>query len=496
MCIARPRWMLTRIHNSIYTSVFSFCGCSTSRLTSGFNLLNTPRICRMASVGKRNEADAISSKPVTSSTSTQGNEYTQTSVHAGTIAFAVGQPSPSLWPRKQIADAMHAVANEIQSSDSPLSSALSYGASSGCVSFRQCIANFVLDSCDLPTRKGIDAKEVALTAGTSSALAMITSSSDLQEYINERQRKQFGEDFSATRTKRKRICIMEDPSYFLARTIMKGSGLETIGCPIDDEGICPTALEHLVKSHRPEFVYIIPTYHNPTGCVLSPKRRQQIVQMSREYAFMIISDEPYNFLQFHATDQKVIAPFATQFPDADMLISLVSFSKILAPGLRLGWLHADAGVVGLLEDHGVISSGGFLNPMSALLVHQLMQTGDLMPYIQRLCSVFSTRMDALCDALHTHMPTAKFRRPEGGYFLWVRLPMDGDPTTAQELLSLAQTHGVSFLAGDCCSVSPLEQSASHAPYCLRISIAFHSESEIQEGVHILGQCLDTLNAHK
>lgn len=355
-------------------------------------------------------------------------------------------------------------------------------------------------NCDLPVRTKIDASEVALTAGTSSALAMITSSSDLEEYIKSRRRARYGEDVTedgsvTMGSQKKRICIMEDPSYFLARTIMKGSGLETIGCRVDDEGICPSDLERLVQAHRPEFVYLIPTYHNPTGCVLSTARRQQIIQMANEYAFMILSDEPYNFLQFHASDRSAIAPFAAQFPDSTMIISLVSFSKILAPGLRLGWLHADGGIVSLLEDHGVISSGGFLNPMSALLVHQLMQTDDLMPYIQRLCGVFSTRMDALCHALQTFMPTAEFRRPQGGYFLWVQLPVGDELPTAQELLTLAQTRGVSFLVGNSCSVSSAHNAGvSHAAYCFRVSIAFHCEKEIKEGIRVLGACLDTLTA--
>ena len=140
--------------------------------------------------------------------------------------------------------------------------------------------------------------------------------------------------------------IVEEPSYFLALRIFRDHHLNIVGTPMDENGLVIPELEERVKKYNPKLVYTIPVYHNPTGVTLSADRREDLVRLSAKHDFLIVADEVYQLLAYTDTPPPPMVFFDT----AERVISLGSFSKILAPGLRLGWMHASQKASGTFLD--------------------------------------------------------------------------------------------------------------------------------------------------
>jgi 2-aminoadipate transaminase len=386
------------------------------------------------------------------SLTSQGGRFVQTSTPAGVINLGLGQPSPRLLPLEEIGRAAQA---QLLGGGDPL--VLQYGAVLGDPEFRRSLARWLSDEYQHP----VTAEQLMITAGTSSALTFVSQT------------------FAAPGA----TVVSEDPTYFLAHGVFRSSGLEVRGVPIDEHGLDLDALERLlVGGLRPAFVYVIPAFQNPTGACLQPERARRLVELAERHDFMIIADEPYVALHYsnHALGQRDARPGTMMAHDQGRarVLSLGSFSKLLGPGLRLGWAHGDPKLIERLSMHGALRSGGCFNPLVANIVQHTIDSGFLTTHVEQLRAVFGARASALTAALHEHIPSARFTPPGGGYFCWVELDADVD---SEALLERASD--LRFIPGRRCAVE--RELGSF----VRLSFSFYEDHELVEGVRRLARLL-------
>jgi DNA-binding transcriptional MocR family regulator len=264
--------------------------------------------------------------------------------------------------------------------------------------------------------------------------------------------------------------FVEEPSYPYSFPIFRDHGLKIVGIPLDGEGMDLRECERQLAQHRPKLLYTIPAYNNPTGQTLARERRERLVELSREHGFIIAADEVYQLL-YHGAPPP--ASFGTLI-DRGNVLSLGSFAKILAPGLRLGWIQASAELMRTLTASGVLVSGGNFNHFTSHIVRQLMENDELPPFVAHLRANYAARAEAMDQALRKHFTgIARWTKPAGGYFFWLELPAGVDAVGLQDA---ARAAGTGFLPGAACSTS------GGLKNCLRLSFAHYSVPEMHEGV--------------
>ncbi|KAH7484544.1 hypothetical protein PRIC1_003855 [Phytophthora ramorum] len=391
----------------------------------------------------------------------QSSAYAQTHASSSVINFGIGQPSPSLLPLDVLRSA---AMDRLKPTQDPV--VLQYGAAKGFVGFREEIAKVLAGA------ESVDLETLMVTAGNSQAIshaAMVFSKTSKRVFV-------------------------EEPTYFLAHGIFRELGLDMKGIHAGEGGIDLDVLEDkLAAGDVPAFLYTIPFFHNPTGAVMSPDRCKRLVALAQKYGFRIISDEPYNLLHLDGG----ALPSLASYDDSGLVVSLGSFSKILAPGLRLGWAQSSTDTIQALSTIGALRSGGGQNPVTAALVHTVLEQDQLLPHIEHLKSVFRCRRAAMCSSLREHCPDVAFVEPSGGYFVWLHLP---DGVHTEVLLEEATTHhGVAFTPGTRCSLGTLYgdgddgvSTGSAMTRCARLSFAFYNENEIRMGVQRLHSALTSL----
>ena len=363
----------------------------------------------------------------------------------GTINFGVGQPSADLLPLTLLRGACERFFAGAQ----PLE--LNYGERQGDARFRAALSAF------LASEDGGAAapQSLMLTAGISQAL-----------------------DFACSLLTRPGDTVfVEEPSYPYSFQIFRDHGLHIVGIPLDGQGMDLDRCERELAEHRPKLLYTIPAYNNPTGQTLSRERRERLVALSRKHGFIIAADEVYQLLH-HGTPPP--ASFGTMTGQGNVL-SLGSFSKILAPGLRLGWIQTNAELMRVLTASGVLVSGGNFNHFTSHIVRQLIENGELAPFVVQLRSSYAARAQAMDVALHTHLDgIATWQKPQGGYFFWLRLPAHVD---AEDFQAAAREAGTGFMSGALCS------TAGGLKNCLRLCFAHYTVPEIHDGIARLRQAL-------
>jgi DNA-binding transcriptional MocR family regulator len=267
--------------------------------------------------------------------------------------------------------------------------------------------------------------------------------------------------------------------------MFRDHGLEIRGVPIDNEGLIVDELSAAVGAIRAEgkriaFVYSIPAFQNPTGVTMSAQRREQLVAAARGADVLIVADEVYHLLRFAAGE---MPPPMSAYVDDGPILSIGTFSKILAPGMRLGWIHGSVERLATLADSGLILSGGGLNPVTSSLSTAMMRMGWQQEYLEWLRATFARRSATMVAALREHMPEwVQYDVPTGGYFVWLRLPPGTDGAA---LRSVAKQHRVDLRHG--AQFSPTGGLGNH----LRLSYAFYDDDDIAEGVARLGRALNT-----
>jgi len=361
----------------------------------------------------------------------------------GVIDFSVGQPSADLLPLELLR-----TGSELYFANArPLE--LNYGNKQGDQRFRAALAGFMTRVCG----HAASPESLFLSAGNSQALDFIC-----------RQFTQPGD-----------TVFVEEPTYFLAFRIFRDHGLNIVGIPMDENGMDIDHFERALDRDRPKLVYTIPSFHNPTGRTLTRERRKRLAALSREYGFIIVADEVYQFLHY---GEPPPPSFGTMVEQGNVL-ALSSFSKILAPGMRLGWIQANADLVRRMLASGVIISGGNFNHFTSHVVCQLAENGMLAAHLAHLRVTYAARVEAMDQALREHLGEwATWEVPLGGYFFWLTLPEGTDATGLQSAARLA---GTGFQPGAACS------SSGSLSNCLRLSFAHYGVAEIRAGVARLGQ---------
>ncbi len=356
----------------------------------------------------------------------------------GTINFGIGQPSADLLPVDLIKQASRAFFDEAQPFE------LNYGVMQGDERFLESLARFLTAGYDAPTLSS----ELFVTGGNSQALDLV----------------------SLVYAQPGDTVFVEEPSYFLAFQIFRDRGLKIVGIPIDDDGLCVEALRQELESHKPAFLYTIPSYHNPGGQCTSAARRKQIVELAEQHDFLIVADEVYQLL--HYSDPPPAA-YGTMTA-SDRVVSLGSFSKILAPGMRLGWIQTSERLRSRCMSNGFINSGGSINHISSLIVRQAIDNGSLDSHIKSLRRNYRSRVAAMDDALQEHFnDIAEWLRPDGGYFFWLRFDESVDTTPLREK---ARDIEAGFQAGTVFS------SKGQLKNCIRLSFAHYLDKDIREGI--------------
>jgi DNA-binding transcriptional MocR family regulator len=362
----------------------------------------------------------------------------QKEIPFGMIDLGIGQPSPWLLPVEAMANAAAHCAGRRGGM------LLAYGVEQGDGHFRAALSRFLESIYRMP----VDPTHLLVTNGASQALDLIcTLSSQAGDTI-----------------------FVEEPTYFLARKIFSDHRLKPVSLPIDQDGLIIEAVEEELKRSRPAFLYTIPTYHNPSSVCLSATRREQLAELSRRYDFTVVADEVYHPLGYTTAPP---APMA-RFCESANVISLGSFSKILAPGLRLGWLQAAPEVIAGIVKCGLLDSGGGLNPFTSGLVRSALELGLVDENLVLLKNTYSRRMMAMCSALRSRLPpTVRFIEPAGGFFIWIALAEGMDAT---ELLSKAIAKKVEFMPG------PKFSSRQGLKNCLRLSFAYYDTPDLMQGI--------------
>jgi DNA-binding transcriptional MocR family regulator len=356
----------------------------------------------------------------------------------GTINFGIGQPSADLLPVELVRQASHSFFENAQPFE------LNYGMMQGDERFLDSLAGFLTTSYGSLTTSD----ELIVTGGNSQAL-------DLASVV-------FANPGDTV--------FVEEPSYFLAFQIFRDHGLKIVGIPVDDDGLSVDALRRELKSHTPAFLYTIPSYHNPGGQCTTEERRRQIVELAGEHDFLIVADEVYQLLYYYDAPPPAYGTMSA----SERVVSLGSFSKILAPGLRLGWIQTSESLRARIMAHGFINSGGSINHISSLIVRQAIDNASLDSHIETLRHSYRSRVEAMDEALREHFEDiAEWTRPDGGYFFWLQFDESVDTALFRD-----EARGVKagFQSGAVFS------SRGRLHNYLRLSFAHYKEDDIREGI--------------
>jgi DNA-binding transcriptional MocR family regulator len=348
-----------------------------------------------------------------------------------TISFARGVPAPECLPDEELADCAATVIGRDGRT------ILSYGSAAGYTPLRELIAEWF----------GVHPYRVVLTNGGLQGLA-----------------------FLARRFVRGQNVIVEYPTYDRALKVLLDGGASLLAAVVDEDGMNPDDLEiQLVGNMKPSFVYTIPTFQNPTGRTLTAERRRRVVEILLSRQILIVEDDPYALIRFEGEQLPAIFDFAGRSS-----VYMSSFSKIVAPGLRVGWMILPEELAGELTE---MAGNTYITPslLSQAIVHEFISRGSFEPNLKRSNELLRVRRDAMLAALEKHMPDAKWTRPEGGYFVWVELPGMPDSRAVLE-----RAEGVTAVPG----------SEFSAPaYMVRLAYSFAAPDEIDAGVERLAAAL-------
>lgn len=370
----------------------------------------------------------------------------------GIISFAGGFPDPALFDASGIAQAAQTVL-----ADNP-GAVLQYGATEGWGPLREGIATFM-------AAKGGQVKPEGLivTTGSQQALDLI------------------GKTLISPGDK----VIVEAPTFLATIQCFRLYGAQLIGAPIDADGVDVQRLQELIVQHRPKLIYLIPNFGNPSGAMLSLQRRQQILQLAQRTGTLVVEDDPYGELYFDAPPPPSLLALSDSVPGSrEFLAHCGSFSKILSPGLRVGWLIGPSELLAKATMCKQFSDAHTSN-LSQAICAQYLRQDRLAQALALVRQTYAERARVMGEGLRCELGDAiDFNAPKGGMFFWARLTgANGAPANAAEFAKRAIEQGVAFVPG-----APF---FAHDPdlATLRLSFATADAGQIAQGVTRLRQAL-------
>ena len=372
----------------------------------------------------------------------------------GIISFAGGFPDSTLFDVEGIR-----AASQQALQDAP-GAALQYGATEGYQPLREQLAHFMAAK----GVQGVAPEQLIVTTGSQQALDLIGKT-----LINPGDK-----------------VIVEGPTFLATIQCFRLYGAELISAPIDGEGVDTEALERLIAEHRPKFVYLIPTFGNPSGALLGLERRKKVLELAVRYQTPVVEDDPYGDLYFgDVPPPPSLLALSGQVPGSrELLVHCGSLSKVLSPGLRVGWMIAPAELLGkatMCKQFSDAHTSTFAQATAA----QYLAAGRMPATLAKVRAVYAERAQAMGDALRTQLGGAiSFVQPQGGLFVWARLTgVGGKVADGNAFAKSAIAQGVAFVPG-----TPFYcAQPDHAT--LRLSFATADVEKIREGVARLALAL-------
>lgn len=390
----------------------------------------------LASVNRRTKASVI-------------RELLKMTSLPGVISFAGGMPDPDCFPTDHLAE----IFNDILKKQSK--TALQYGSTEGTAELKTQILKFLREE------EGIEATadNILITTASQQALDLVSKA-----FIDPAD-----------------PVIVENPSYLGALQVFASYGAKMYGIPADDDGMRIDALgrqlEHLQKEEEHyKFIYNVTDFQNPAGVTLSEERRKQFIKIAKKYKALIIEDLPYRQVRFEGKS----SPTLYKLDNDGNVISLFSFSKTMVPGFRLGYILAHKDIIAklvILKQTTDLCTGAF----QQLVAAEFMSRGLFKAHITKVCKVYKAKRDVMLAALEKYMPEGvTWTTPQGGLFLWLRMPenIDGDA-----MLPRALENKVAYVIG----------SAFHCDgggkNTMRLNFSYPTHEQINEGIRRLADVI-------
>lgn len=365
------------------------------------------------------------------------------------ISFAGGLPAAEYFPVGRFQEACQRVLAE-QSHQ-----ALQYGPTEGYVPLRE----FIASRFGCPS---ITADNILITSGSQQALSLLGALLvDPGDHI-----------------------LVEQPTYLGALQAFAAYEAQYVDVATDDQGICTDALPEALK-HNPKFMYLIPNFQNPSGVTTSEKRRKELLDFSHTHGIPVVEDDPYGALRFEGEPIKSILTLDAETvgaadASAGNVIYLGTFSKTLAPGLRIAWVAAPRTVISKLVQ---LKQGADLHTstFNQMVIYEVAKDGFIDEHVDLLRDVYRKRRDAMLAALDRFMPSdVQWTHPDGGLFLWMQLPKGTD---SQTVFQAAVKRDVAFVPGDSFFVK------SNPPAAARLNFSCMNEERIIEGIRRLSEAI-------
>ena len=364
----------------------------------------------------------------------------------GVISFAGGLPDPELFPYDFVADTVKKIM------DKKGRVALQYGPTAGLPEFHEEFIKF------LHKHEGVDVKpsNILVTTASQQALDIVGRLFlDASDPV-----------------------LVEKPSYMGGLQVFKSYGAEFIGVKMDDEGILTDNLEERLQwlkkqDEHYKFLYLVPDFQNPSGVTLSEPRRRKIISLSEKYDVLVIEDSPYRQVRFEGTAPKMIYRLDKEARKTDNIISLFTLSKTFAPGLRIGVIVAHEQIIKKME---ILKQSLDLcsSSLNQLIAAEFLRSGYFEQHIELVKKVYKAKKDAMISALEEYMPEGvSWTKPEGGLFLWVKLP---ESMSADDMFEEALRENVAYVIG---SAFHCDGSGKNT---MRLNFSYATPADINEGI--------------
>jgi len=359
------------------------------------------------------------------------------------ISFAGGLPAPELFPVEDLKK----VTNEVY--DESGRQALQYSIAAGYPELRKQIAKRM-------NRSGIacDIDNIMITTGSQQSIDLTA-----KLFVNPGD-----------------TVIVEQPTYLCALDVFRSYGAHMVGVPMDDDGMKMDALEKAVQDNpNTKFIYTVPSFQNPTGRTMPADRRQKMIEIADKYNVMILEDDPYGAIRFAGKD---VAPVKT-FEHDERVIYMSTFSKILAPGLRIGWIVAEKNLVKkftLMKQTVDVHSDN----LTQHIIAKYLEDFNIDDHIAKIRETYRRREGIMMDAIEKYFPkNAKYSHPEGGLFIWVEVP----GVDTQTLFNTCIDHDVAFVPGEPFYADEV------IPGTFRLNYSNMQDDKIVTGIERLGNAI-------
>jgi len=364
------------------------------------------------------------------------------------ISFAGGLPAPELFPVDEIKEATRLVLEQDGEK------ALQYSTTEGFRRLRDWIARRISDQLGM----SLDADNILITHGSQQALDLSG-----KVFLDEGD-----------------VVFCESPTYLAAISALKTYGCEFVEIATDDDGMLTDDLEYQLKHHKnAKLIYVIPDFQNPTGRTWSLRRRQRLAELSAEFGIAVIEDNPYGELRYEAD----FIPMAKSFDTTGNILCTGTFSKILCPGFRIGWIAGDKRII---SSYVLMKQGVDLqcNTMVQMVIAKYLELYDIEAHIEKIREVYRRRRDVAVMTMDEVFPKeVTFTRPRGGLFAWAELP---SCMNARQLLDKCLEQNVAFVPGGAFFPNGGKENT------LRINFSNMPEDRIIEGLTRIARLMEEL----